>query len=106
MRRRIKILAIIILAVSVYSVLPAVSLYLQKDVPLLTNDQIAEKLKANGGEAFSFIAFGDNHAGFIFDDSAFLKIIRRMNREDRFRKFRIDFAANLGDVTFMKGCLN
>ena len=103
MRRSIKIIAVMILAVSAYSILPVVSLYLHDTVPLPTNDQIAEKLKANKGEAFSFIAFGDNHAGFIFDDSAFLKIIRRMNREDRFRKFNIDFAANLGDVTFMKG---
>ncbi len=103
MRRLIKIIAIAILAVSIYSILPVVSLYLQKDVPSPTNDQVAEKLKANKGEAFSFIAFGDNHAGFVFDDSAFLKIIRRINREDRFRKFKIDFAANLGDVTFMKG---
>ena len=59
MRRSIKIITIMILAVSVYSILPVVSLYLQKDVPLPTNDQIAEKLKANKGEAFSFIAFGD-----------------------------------------------
>ncbi|MDD5174089.1 MAG: metallophosphoesterase, partial [Candidatus Omnitrophica bacterium] len=103
MRRLIKIIAIVILAVSAYSILPMIPLYLQKDAPLPTNDQIVEKLKSNKGEAFSFIVFGDNHAGFIFDDSAFLKIIRRMNREDRFKKFKIDFAANMGDVTFMKG---
>lgn len=103
MRRSIKIIAIMILAVSVYSILPAVSLYLQKDAPLPTNDQVAEKLKANKGEAFSFIAFGDNHAGFIFDDSAFLKLIRRMNRENRFKKLNIDFVVNLGDISFVKG---
>jgi predicted phosphodiesterase len=52
---------------------------------------------------FSFIVFGDNHAGFIFDDSAFLKLIRSMNRENRFKKLNIDFAVNLGDIAFMKG---
>ena len=37
-----------ILAVSVYSILPVLSLYLQKDTLLSTNDQIAEKLKGDG----------------------------------------------------------
>ncbi|MDO8535652.1 MAG: metallophosphoesterase [Candidatus Omnitrophota bacterium] len=103
MRRLIKIIFLAILAVSLYSILPVISLYLGKDVVMSTNDQMADKIKANKGDAFSFIVFGDNHAGFIFDDSAFLKIIRRMNREDRFRKFKIDFAANLGDIAFIKG---
>ena len=103
MRRSIKIVCIIMLVGIAYSIQPVISLYLQKDVSSSTNDQIAENLKLNKGEAFSFITFGDNHAGFIFDDSAFLKIIRRINREYRFKKFKIDFAANLGDITFMKG---
>ena len=103
MKRLIKIVFIIILVGTIYSLQPVVSLYLQKNVFSYTNDQVAEKLKSNKGEAFSFIAFGDNHAGFIFDDSAFLKIIRRINREYRFKKFKIDFVVNLGDITFMKG---
>ena len=103
MRRLITVICIILVVGIIYSILPVIFLYLQKDVPLYTNDQIAEKLKSNNGEAFSFIAFGDNHAGFIFDDSAFLKIIRRINREYRFKKFKIDFVANLGDITFLKG---
>ena len=44
MRRSIKIIAVMILAVSAYSILPVVSLYLHDTVPLPTNDQIAEKL--------------------------------------------------------------
>ncbi|MDP2928843.1 MAG: metallophosphoesterase [Candidatus Omnitrophota bacterium] len=103
MRRLITIVCIITLVGIICSILPVIFLYLQKDTSLYTNDQIVEKLKSNNGEAFSFIAFGDNHAGFIFDDSAFLKIIRHINREYRFKKFKIDFAVNLGDVTFMKG---
>ena len=83
--------------------MPVVSLYLAKDVSGPTNEQVVEKLEENKGNCFKFIVFGDNHGGFIFDDSAFLKLINRMNREDRFRKFNIDFAVNLGDVCFMKG---
>jgi Calcineurin-like phosphoesterase. len=103
MRRLIKIIAIVALAALIYSILPVIPLYLQKKAPMPTNDQIAEKLKANKDEPFSFIAFGDNHAGFIFDDSAFLKIISRINREGRFRKFKIDFVMGLGDIAFRKG---
>ncbi|MDP3790333.1 MAG: metallophosphoesterase [Candidatus Omnitrophota bacterium] len=103
MRYLIKIIIITILAALIYSILPIIPLYLQKDVVLPTNDQIVQMLKANKGEVFSFIAFGDNHAGFIFDDSAFLKLIRRINRENRFKKLNIDFMVNLGDISFIKG---
>lgn len=98
-----KIIGIIILIGTVYSLLPVAGLYLQKDANAPTNDQIIEKLKNNKGNVFSFIVVGDNHAGFVFDDSAFLKLIRRMNREGRFRKSRIDFAINLGDICAIKG---
>ena len=103
MKKILIILAVILLIGTASSIIPVVSLYLGKDVNAPTNEQAAEKLKDNKGSAFSFIVFGDNHAGFIFDDSAFLKLIHLMNREDRFRKLNIDFVANLGDVTFMKG---
>ncbi len=103
MKRLIKIIGVIVLIGIIYSLLPVAALYLQKDVNGPTNEQIAEKLKNNKGDVFSFIAFGDNHAGFIFDDSAFLKLIRRMNREERFKKLKIDFVVNLGDISFIKG---
>ncbi|MBN2453433.1 MAG: metallophosphoesterase [Candidatus Omnitrophica bacterium] len=103
MKRALKIAAIGIIAISLYSLTPVISLYMKKDVRQPTNAEAAEKLKANQGELFGFIVFGDNHAGFIFDDSAFLKLIRNMNREDRYRKLPIDFVMNAGDVTFSKG---
>ncbi|MFH1189735.1 MAG: metallophosphoesterase [Candidatus Omnitrophota bacterium] len=103
MKRAFRILAIAVVAASLYSLAPAAFLYLKKDVRQPTNAETAEKLKENKGDYFGFIVFGDNHAGFIFDDSAFLKLIRNMNREDRFRKLPIDFAANVGDITFSKG---
>jgi 3',5'-cyclic AMP phosphodiesterase CpdA len=76
---------------------------MKKDVPQPTNEEIAARLKANSGDYFAFMVMGDNHAGFPFDDSAAIKTIRLMNREDRFRKIPIDFAVNLGDVTFYSG---
>ena len=103
MRQFLKITGIILFIGIVYSLIPVAALYLQKDAAGPTNEQIAEKLKGNKGNIFSFIVFGDNHAGFIFDDSAFLKVIHGINRENRFKKLNIDFAANLGDVAFMKG---
>jgi predicted phosphodiesterase len=103
MKRAFQILIIAIVAASLYSLTPMIPLYLKKGVPQPTSAETAEKLKNNKGEYFGFVVFGDNHAGFIFDDSAFLKLIRTMNREDRFKKLPIDFAANMGDVTFSKG---
>lgn len=103
MRIILKIIGLILIIGLIASLLPVAALYLQKDVTGPPNEQIVEKLKDNKGDVFSILVFGDNHAGFIFDDSAFLKLIRRMNREDRFRKLKIDFVANLGDVSFMKG---
>ncbi len=58
-----------------------------------------EKLKNNKNEFFSFIVFGDNHAGLFFHDATTLKLISRMNREDGFEKIPIDFVLDTGDVT-------
>jgi len=82
---------------------PVALLYLKKQVRQPTNAETVETLKGNKGEYFGFMVFGDNHAGFILDDSAAIKIFRNMNREDRFKKLPIDFVASLGDVTFSKG---
>lgn len=103
MKRAFRILVIAIVAASLYSLTPVALLYLKKHVRQPTNSETAERLKSNKGDYFGFVVFGDNHAGFIFDDSAFLKLIRNMNREDRFKKLPIDFAASVGDVTFSKG---
>lgn len=103
MKRFVAIAAIIITALCINSLLPLAWLYAKKDAKQPTNEEAASSLKANTGDRFAFIVFGDNHAGFFFDDSATLKIVRLMNREDRFRKIPIDFVLNLGDVTFYKG---
>ena len=95
----ITILALI-LALVVYSLLPPVFLYSRKEPKPYTNSQAVAKLKDNKGDYFVFMVLGDNHAGFVFDDSATLKLIRSMNREDRFKKIPIDFVAIAGDVTF------
>lgn len=103
MKRYLQIVAIALVALSLYSITPAAFLYLKKHVPQPSNSAAAEALKNNKGDYFGFMVFGDNHAGFIFDDSATLKLIRNMNREDRFKKLPIDFVADVGDVTFSKG---
>lgn len=84
----------------VYSLIPVVLLYLGKDAPLNTNEHAVKLLENKKGEYFEFIMFGDNRAGLILCDSATLKIIRRINREDRFKKAPVDFVAVLGDIVF------
>ncbi len=103
MKRFFRIFAIAIIALSIYSIIPVTLVYLKKDVRQPTNSETAEKLRSNKGEYFGFMVFGDNHAGFIFDDSAFLKLIKNMNGEIHHRKLPIDFVLSLGDVTFSKG---
>lgn len=97
--RFIKIPAAVILIAAVYSLIPVAALYLRKDPAPYTNEEAVERLKDNRGEYFAFIVFGDNHAGLLFNDSSALKLVRGINREDRFRKIPIDFVAVAGDVT-------
>ena len=99
----IRIIGAILLIGVIASLVPVIALYLSPDVPGLKNEEIISRLKDNKGERFAFIVFGDNHGGFVFDDSSFLKLIGRMNREDRFHKLTIDFVVNLGDVCFQSG---
>lgn len=102
--KRVWIIAGIVLAfIFFHSLTPVFWLYAKRDVSAPTNQEVTAALKANAGEHFGFIVFGDPHAGFIFTDSAFLKLIRVMNRESRYKKLPIDFALNLGDATFYKG---
>ena len=100
MKKALKIIAIIVLAACVYSFVPVVWLYIKKAPIPYTNGQVVKKLEEKKGEYFGFIILGDNHAGLISDDSSTLKLIRNMNRETRFRKIPIDFAAIVGDLTF------
>jgi predicted phosphodiesterase len=104
MKRFLQIAAILIIVLCVNSLLPLARLYIKKDVAQPTNDEAVLKLKDNTGDYFAFIVMGDNHTGFPFDDSATLKMIRLMNREDRFKgKIPVDFVAMLGDITFYSG---
>lgn len=99
MKKFVKIWSIIILVAAVYSLVPVTVLYLKSDPAPYTNHDAIEKLKGNKGEHFEFIVLGDNHAGLIFNDSAALKLVRDINREDRFKKVPIDFVVISGDVT-------
>ena len=98
--RWIKTIIIIFVLMVIYSLLPLVSFYFVKGASKNDNNEKAvNELKNNEGVYFSFIVFGDNHAGLCFNDAAALKEIWNMNREDRFGKSPIDFVLNVGDVT-------
>jgi len=101
MARISKILGTIIVAALIYSLLPLVSFLFVTPAGKEDNNQAnVEKLKKNQGWCFSFIVFGDNHAGLFLNNAATLKEIWHMNREDRFRKVPIDFVLSPGDVSF------
>ena len=100
MKKLIKILAAVILLGCVYSFVPVIGLYLEKDPAPYTNAQVVKKLEGNKGDYFGFVVLGDCHSGMALNDSATLKIVRSVNRESRFRKLPIDFAAVSGDLTF------
>lgn len=95
-----KILLYILIAAVGYSFLPLVPFWAMKGASLNDNNAYnAAMLKDNEGSYFSFIVFGDNHAGLIFNDAATIKEIWHMNREDRFAKAPIDFVLSVGDVS-------
>lgn len=96
----IKIILIIVLAAAVWSFLPVIPLYLSPDKAPASNKAEAARLAGNKGDYFEFLVTSDVHAGLIFNDSAALKVIARMNREDRFKKVPVDFVAVTGDVSF------
>lgn len=100
MKRFLQITGVILLVASAVSLAPVVSLYLSKEPTPYTNADAAERLAANKGDRFRFLVFSDNHAGLPLSDSAALKMVRSMNREDRFKKIPVDFAVSAGDVTF------
>ena len=96
----VKIIVIIFAAMVLYSLLPLVSFYFVKGAPRSDNNEKAiSELKNNEGVYFSFIVFGDNHAGLCFNDAAAIREIWHMNREDRYGKSPIDFVLNVGDVS-------
>ena len=98
--RFVKIILVLLAAAMFYSLLPLAALYLKKDPAPYTNAAATERLKANKGAHFAFIVLSDNHAGLFLDDSATLKLIRRVNRESRFKKIPVDMVISAGDITF------
>jgi len=84
----------------IYSFLPMMYFWIIPGAELTDNNEAnTKKLENNEGAYFSFMVFGDNHAGLIFNDAAAMKEVWHMNREDRFRKVPIDFVLSVGDVT-------
>ncbi|MGB2599770.1 MAG: metallophosphoesterase [Candidatus Omnitrophota bacterium] len=95
-----KIIIALLVAMIVYSFLPLIPFWFMEGAEKSDNNEAnVERLKDNKGVYYSFIVFGDNHSGLIFNDAATLKLIWHMNREDRFRKVPIDFVLNVGDVS-------
>jgi predicted phosphodiesterase len=100
MRKLRKIIVAVILIAVIYSATPLIPYLVRTPASNYENNRASiEKLKGNKGAYFSFIVFGDNHAGLVFNDASTLKLIWHMNREDRFRKAPIDFVLSVGDVT-------
>ena len=101
MKKFLKILFVIFIVINLYSLIPIVTFYLKKEpVAITTNSEIAEKLGGNKEPYFSFIVISDTGSGQFLNEAATLKIVSRINREDRFKKIPIDFVLNVGDVTF------
>ena len=101
MKKFWKILIIVFIAINLYSLIPIVSLYLTKaPADLYKNEDVTDKLKANKDPYFSFIVVSDTGSGLFLNEASTLKIVSRINREDRFKKIPIDFVINIGDITF------
>ena len=95
-----KVVIVVIVSLFVYSFLPLIYFWFTKPASNDNNNEAnVQRLKDNEGSYFSFIVFGDNHAGILFNDASTLKEIWHMNREDRYRKVPIDFVLSTGDVT-------
>ncbi|MCK4851477.1 MAG: metallophosphoesterase [Candidatus Omnitrophica bacterium] len=95
-----RVLLALFLFLVVYSFLPLIPFWFMKGAGKDDNNQAnVDRLKDNKGAYFSFIVFGDNHSGLIFNDASAIKEIWHMNREDRFRKVPIDLVLSVGDVT-------
>jgi len=103
MKKILKILIITFFALNIYSLIPIVSFYIEK-APAATerNKDVAAELEKNKEKDpyFSFIVMSDAGSGFFMNEASTLKVVSRINREDRFKKIPIDFVANVGDVTF------
>ena len=101
MKKIIKLLFIIFIVINIYSLIPIVSFYFGGHSVVKTlNRETVKEFEKNKDPYFSFIVISDTGSGMFFNEAATLKIVKTINREDRFMKVPIDFVVNVGDVTF------
>lgn len=101
MKKFFRILLVLFIIINIYSLIPIVSFYLRSaPASLKTNREAIESLKENKDPHFRFIVVSDTGSGFFMAEASTLKLVSRINREDRFKKAPIDFVINVGDVTF------
>ena len=101
MKKILKIILILFIIINIYSMIPVISLYFKKTPSSMPkNEEVTKNLSKNKEPYFSFIVTSDTGSGFFMNESATLKIVSSMNREDRFKKTPIDFVVNIGDVTY------
>ena len=99
--RTISIIVLLFLAVNIYSAIPIVAFYFKKTPrDFHSNEKITSELKNNKEPYFSFIVISDTSSGCFLMEASTLKVISKINREDRFHKVPIDFVINIGDVTY------
>ena len=99
--KTLSIVIAILLALNLYSLMPIIKFYLKGSPQTFKrNLDVARALKENKEAYFSFIVISDTSSGCFLMEASTLKIISRMNREDRFHKIPIDFVINIGDATF------
>jgi len=107
-RRILGILFAVVVLLCLYSLAPVIMFIFKPALEGYTqNIETTEKFKNKSGDNFAFLVISDTATGILPTESAALKLISRMNREDRFRndkdnteKIPIDFAVNVGDVTY------
>jgi len=101
MKKFLKIILVIFIILNVYSLIPVISLYIRKaPSSWAMNETEVKKIEKNKDPYFSFIVMSDTASGLFLTESATLKLVSGINREDRFRKVPIDFVINIGDITF------
>ncbi|MFH1594253.1 MAG: metallophosphoesterase [Candidatus Omnitrophota bacterium] len=99
--RLLKWALVAFIAINLYSLIPIVRFYLTKHpATKKLNQDVVSGFRDNKDPYFSFIVMSDTGSGIFPAEAATLKLVRRMNREDRFNKIPIDFVVNAGDVTF------
>jgi 3',5'-cyclic AMP phosphodiesterase CpdA len=100
MKNILKLGIIAVFLAAIVSFLPVAELYLAKEPAPYTNKQAIERLSSDKTGDFRFAVFSDNHAGLMFDDGVALKVVSRINSENRFKKTPLEFVLTAGDITY------